>query len=105
MERNVRVNVLNLGVMDNTPNGKLIRNVFLAFAEFERDMIVQRTAEGKAIAKMKPDFQEGRPKADTQGFEKLAQKQKEGIMTVAECCEQLGISRATWYNRMREVAV
>lgn len=34
----------------------------LAFAEFERDMIVDRTHEGRAIAKQKPDFREGRPK-------------------------------------------
>lgn len=33
----------------------------LAFAEFERDMIVERTQEGKAIAKQNPDFREGRP--------------------------------------------
>ena len=48
--------------MDNTPTGKLIRSVMLAFAEFERDMIVERTQEGKAIAKLNPEFQEGRPK-------------------------------------------
>ena len=33
-----------------------------SFAEFERDMIVERTQEGKAIAKLNPDFREGRPK-------------------------------------------
>ena len=38
--------------------GKLIRNIMLAFSEFERDMIVERTSEGKAIAKMNPDFRE-----------------------------------------------
>jgi DNA invertase Pin-like site-specific DNA recombinase len=39
--------------------------MFLAFAEFERDMIVARTQEGKAIAKTKPGFKEGRPKEYT----------------------------------------
>mgnify|MGYP002514109602 CR=1 FL=1 len=39
-----------------------IRNIFFSFAEFERDMIVERTQEGKAIAKLNPDFREGRPK-------------------------------------------
>jgi DNA invertase Pin-like site-specific DNA recombinase len=34
----------------------------LDFAESERGMIVERTQEGKAIAKQKPDFKEGRPK-------------------------------------------
>ena len=62
IERGIKVYILNIGVMDNTPSSKLIRNVFFAFAEFERDMIVERTMEGKAIAKQNPDFREGRPK-------------------------------------------
>ena len=39
----------------------LLRNVLLSFAQFERDMIVERTSEGKAIARQNPDFKEGRP--------------------------------------------
>lgn len=62
IEKGIKVYILNIGVMDNTPSSKLIRNVFFAFAEFERDMIVERTMEGKAIAKQNPDFREGRPK-------------------------------------------
>ena len=62
IERGIKVYILNIGVMDNTPSSKLIRNVFFAFAEFERDMIVERTMEGKAIAKQNHDFREGRPK-------------------------------------------
>lgn len=62
LDRGIVVHVLNMGLMDNTPTGKLIRNIMLAFAEFERDMIVERTQEGKAIAKLSPDFKEGRPK-------------------------------------------
>lgn len=65
MARGVSVHVLNIGMMDNSPNGKLMRSIFLAFAEFERDMIVSRTQEGKAIAKTKPGFKEGRPKEYT----------------------------------------
>lgn len=61
-DRGIVVHVLNMGLMDNTPTGKLIRNIMLAFAEFERDMIVERTQEGKAIAKQNPNFKEGRPK-------------------------------------------
>lgn len=62
INRGIRVYILNIGILDNTPASKLIRNVFFAFAEFERDMIVERTLEGKAIAKQNPDFREGRPK-------------------------------------------
>ena len=62
IERGIRVHVLNMGVMDNSPTGQLIRNVMLAFAEFERNMIMQRTREGKQIARTKEGYREGRPK-------------------------------------------
>lgn len=62
LNKNISVNVLNMGKMDNTPTGKLICQIMFAFAEFERNMIVERTQEGKAIAKCDPNFREGRPK-------------------------------------------
>lgn len=62
LDKGITVHVLNMGLLDNTPTGKLIRNIMLAFAEFERDMIIERTQEGKAIAKRQPDFKEGRPR-------------------------------------------
>ena len=66
LNRGIKVNILNIGMMDNTPASKLIRNIFFSFAEFERDMIVERTQEGKAIAKTKEGWKEGRPKKFTQ---------------------------------------
>lgn len=62
LDRGIKVNILNIGIMDNTPSSKLIRNIFFSFSEFERDMIVERTQEGKEIAKQKEGFKEGRPK-------------------------------------------
>lgn len=59
--KGVKINILNLGVLDNTPASKLVRNLFLAFAEFERDMIVERTQEGKAVARLKEGYKDGRP--------------------------------------------
>ena len=46
----------------------------------------------------------GRPKTeiDPAVFEKFAQKQKGGEMTVDDCCRELGISRSTWYDRIRK---
>lgn len=61
-EKGVKVHVLNMGLVEDTPTGRLIFNVMSAFAEFERDMIVERTQEGKAVAKQRDDFREGRPK-------------------------------------------
>ena len=62
LNRDIVVFVLNLGIIDNSPTGKLIRNIMLCFSEFEREIIIQRTQEGKAVAKQNPNFQEGRPK-------------------------------------------
>ncbi|MBT2722857.1 recombinase family protein [Bacillus sp. ISL-46] len=61
-ERGVKVHVLNMGLIEDTPTGRLILTIMSGFAEFERDMIVERTQEGKAIAKQRDDFREGRPK-------------------------------------------
>ncbi len=61
-DRGVIIDVLNLGVIDSSPTGKLIRNIMLSFSEFERDMIIQRTQEGKAVARQSPNFRDGRPK-------------------------------------------
>lgn len=98
--KGVTVHVLNIGLMDNTPTGKLIRNIMLSFAEFERDMIVERTQEGKAIAREKGIRVDGRPAVNVNQRElkKFREKQKDGEMTVAECCAALNISRSTWYN-------
>lgn len=62
INKGVKVNILNIGIMDKTPSSKLIRNIFFSFAEFERDMIVERTQEGKTIARQDPNFKEGRPR-------------------------------------------
>jgi DNA invertase Pin-like site-specific DNA recombinase len=60
-ERGVKVHVLNMGLIENTPTGRLIFTIMSGFAEFERDLIVERTQEGKAIAKQRDDYREGRP--------------------------------------------
>src|SRR5699024_5436483 len=61
--REIRVNILNLGTIENTPSGRLIFIVFIDFADFERDLIVERTQEGKTYArKTNPNFKEGSTK-------------------------------------------
>lgn len=64
LERNITIKVLNLGTIENTTIGRMIMRTILSVAEMERDMIVERTQEGKAFAKRNnPNFREGRPKA------------------------------------------
>lgn len=104
LEKGVTLHILNMGLLNNTPTGKLIRNIMLSFAEFERDMIVERTSEGKAIARQRPDYKEGRKKIEINqvAFEKCRELQKRGAMNVETCCEVLGISRSTWYDRVKK---
>ncbi|MFV0497578.1 MAG: recombinase family protein [Candidatus Fimivivens sp.] len=65
VDRGVTVNIINMGIANNTPMGKLMVTILSGFAEFERDMTIERTQAGKAIAKTKAGFKEGRPKKYT----------------------------------------
>lgn len=103
VDRGVVVHVLNMGRADSSPMGKLMTTILLAFSEFERDMIVERTTAGKEVAKSKdPNWREGRRPIEVPEFEKILQKKKKGEMTLKECCVALGISRRTWYNKLSE---
>lgn len=62
MNKGVKIHILNMGLIEDTPMGKLIVTNLLAFAEFERAMIIERTQSGKVIAKQREGFKEGRPK-------------------------------------------
>lgn len=62
INRNVKIHILNMGLIEDTPMGRLIVTNLLAFAEFERSMIIERTQAGKAVARTKEGFREGRPK-------------------------------------------
>ena len=59
--KNVRVHVLNVGLLENTAMGNFFITTLLAVAELERCMILERTAAGKEIAKTRDGFKEGRP--------------------------------------------
>jgi len=59
--KGVKVHVLNVGLLEDTTMGRFFLQTLLAVAEMERNLIVERTQEGKAIAKQQPGFREGRP--------------------------------------------
>ncbi len=102
-ERGIKVHVLNMGIVEDTPTGRLILSIMLAFAEFERDMIVERTQEGKAIAKRKEDFREGRPKkySRKQIDHAIKLKDEEGF-SYKQVHEMTGISKSTLIRAKRE---
>ncbi|MFV8808443.1 recombinase family protein [Aerococcus urinaeequi] len=101
-EKGVRVNVLNLGIIENTSTGRLIFTIFSAFADFERDLIVERTQEGKEIAKQRPGFKEGRPRKFSQQQIELGMKLLE-THSYTEVEKMTGISKSTLtrYKRKR----
>ena len=102
LERGIRVNILNIGMLDNTPNSKLIRNIFFSFAEFERDMIYERTQEGKALARQRGDFREGRPRKFNPAKIDEALNYIEAGNSYKRASEMFGISKTTLIRRMQE---
>ena len=94
IEEGITINVLNVGVLSNDSVNKLIQNILLAFAQFERDMIVQRTQEGKAIAKQNPNYREGRPRKYTRVQMDHAMELLE-THSYTQVANMTGIGRAT----------
>lgn len=100
----VRVTVLNMGTIDDTPMGRMLVTVMFAMAEFDRDCIVQRLADGRRAAKASdPSYREGRKpiQLDTDKVSELAAREAAGELTVRECAEMLGVSQRT-YRRRRD---
>ncbi|WP_066065275.1 recombinase family protein [Neobacillus soli] len=100
--RGVKVHILNMGLVENTPTGRLIFNILSSFAEFERDMIVERTQEGKALAKQRDDFREGRPRKHSKQ-QVLHALELLKTHTYKEVEEMTGIKKRTLINRKNEL--
>jgi DNA invertase Pin-like site-specific DNA recombinase len=104
--KGINVHILNMGLIEDTPTGRLIMNVLLSFAEFERDMIVERTSAGKAIAKEREDYTEGRPRRDSpENFAEYVERHKRGEISIKKACEEMGVARAHWYRWVKELEV
>ena len=94
-DRGIRVHILNMGLIENTLTGNLILTVMLAFAEYERGMIVERTQTGKAVARQDPNFKDGRPKKFTPEQIALALNLLEQGKTYRQITAMTGISKST----------
>lgn len=95
LNKGCAIRILNMGMFDSSPTGKLMRTVMLAFAEFERDMIVQRTQEGKFIAKQRNGFNEGRPNIYSKEQKQHAYELLNSGKTYHEVEILTGISKST----------
>ena len=94
-ERGIRVHILNMGLIENTLTGDLILTVMLAFAEYERGMIVERTQTGKAVARQDPNFKDGRPRKFTPEQLQLGLMLLEQGKTYKQVQSLTGISKST----------
>lgn len=103
-EKGVIFEVGNIGTISNDPNGQLIFNIFSSFAQFERDLIVQRTREGREYAREHdPNYRDGRPKKGTKaGREHAYQLLKDGH-SYTEVERMTEFSRSTLQRIKKEV--
>ncbi len=101
-ERGVGFKSLTEQIDTTTPGGKLIFHVFGALAEFERDLIRERTQAGLAAARARGRLG-GRPKklTDPKQLELARSLYAGGQIDVATICRTLGISRATLYRAVK----
>jgi DNA invertase Pin-like site-specific DNA recombinase len=102
--KNVQIISLKENIDTNTPAGKLMFHIFASLAEFERDTIKQRQAEGIEEAKKLGKFR-GRKKItiDEKMFEKYYNKWKiEKEITAVQARKELGLKRNTFYRRVAD---
>ena len=103
--RKIGFRSLTEGMNTTTSNGRLIFNIFASLAEFERDLIRERTNAGLQAARARGRYG-GRPKAQSLNTQKkvaLAQSLYDALYddehaTIDEICKTLHISRATLYR-------
>lgn len=84
-----------------TPQGKFMLTVFAAVAELERESILQRQAEGIAIAKAEGKFK-GRRKREIDNFDSVVELWNAKLITAREAAKRLGISTNTLYRRIKD---
>lgn len=91
-----------------TPQGRLTFNIFASLAEFERDLISERTMAGLASARAR-GRNGGKPKGLSQQAESTAcaaeTLYKEGKLGVNQIATQLGIAKNTLYKYLRHRGV
>lgn len=107
-ERGVGLRSLNDPVDTTSSQGKLIFNIFASLAEFERDLIVERTQAGLKAARARGRTG-GRPKGLSEAAKLKAVAAetlyKEGELSVNEIAGNLGISKVTLYSYLRRRGV
>ncbi|ANY11952.1 recombinase family protein [Leuconostoc lactis] len=103
-DQRVAIHILNLGLIDESPTGKLIFTIFSAFAQFERDLILTRTQEGKAYARRhNPHFREGRKETYSDMEILAAYQQHQNGLSYQQVAKKTGISASTLKRRIKKL--
>jgi len=86
----------------STPQGELMMTIFAGLAEFERKQMLQRQAEGIAIAKEEGKYKGRQPiKVDADAFEREYTAWKAGKQTARKTMQNLNLEPNTFYRRVR----
>jgi DNA invertase Pin-like site-specific DNA recombinase len=108
MERDVGLRSLNDPIDTTTPQGRLAFNLFASLAEFERDLIRERTQAGLTAARAR-GRSGGRPKGLPPAAERTAYAAetlyREQRLSVREIANELGIAKSTLYAYLRHRGV
>ena len=105
--RGVDLLVLDQAIDTTTPAGKLIFHVLAAIAEFERDLIVERTNDGLAAARARGRIGGRKPKLDDRQRATVARMygatgaDGKRLHTVQEIADTVGVHRTTIYDYLR----
>ncbi len=98
--RGVGFRSLQESIDTTTPGGRLVFHIFGSLAEFERDLIRERTQAGLAAARAR-GRRGGRPTALTPVKRKQAMKMITDGAPIVEVAQALGVSRSTLYRQLR----
>ncbi|PEB82836.1 integrase [Bacillus cereus] len=106
-EKGIKLHVLNMGVFDGSPTSKLITNILLSVADWEREMLLERQRAGIEEAKKRGAYK-GRAKKYTSKNASLVHalelydNRESNKMTMNKIAEVTQISRATLYRAIKE---
>lgn len=89
----------------STPQGTLMLTIFAGLAQFEREQLLQRQAEGIAIAKAEGKYKGRKPiKIDESMFNAVYAEWKDGKITAREAMKRLNLKSNTFYRRAKKAA-
>jgi len=101
-ERNIGFKSLQENIDTTTSGGKLIFHIFSALAEFERDLIQERTQAGLKAARARGRLGGRPPLLSEKQVKKMVEYYDERKLTVEEICKIFNISRPSFYNYLKK---